>query len=313
MRITVLTYSRQKSHIIRKIILFIVLLALIFSVVVSAVSVIAGWKLIHPKRLNILDFSANIVPSYTDVSFKDINDEFELKGWYFNVTGSSKTVILAHGYGKNRLNFGENTIHLIKSLLDKGYNILAFDFRNSGESEGNKTTFGVCEKNDLLGAIQYVKNKGSEKIVLMGFSTGASACILAAAESDDVDAVIAESPYSDLNTYFEQNVNNLTNFPAIPFNKTITFATFFLADIKPDEASPVKAVQAVSPRPVLLIHSKDDTKVPVENSRLIYKASNPYTTTFWETSGADHEEIYQANPEEYVKKVTDFLEKLSQT
>jgi len=64
---------------------------------------------------------------------------------------------------------------------------------------------------------------------------------------------------------------------------------------------------------VLLIHSKDDTKVPVENSRLIYKASNPYTTTFWETSGADHEEIYQANPEEYVKKVTDFLEKLSQT
>jgi len=68
------------------------------------VSVIAGWKLIHPKRLNILDFSANIVPSYTDVSFKDINDEFELKGWYFNVTGSSKTVILAHGYGKNRLN-----------------------------------------------------------------------------------------------------------------------------------------------------------------------------------------------------------------
>jgi len=141
MRITVLTYSRQKSHIIRKIILFIVLLALIFSVVVSAVSVIAGWKLIHPKRLNILDFSANIVPSYTDVSFKDINDEFELKGWYFNVTGSSKTVILAHGYGKNRLNFGENTIHLIKSLLDKGYNILAFDFRNSGESEGNKTTF----------------------------------------------------------------------------------------------------------------------------------------------------------------------------
>jgi len=32
----------------------------------------------------------------------------------------------------------------------------------------------------------------------MGFSTGASACILAAAESDDVDAVIAESPYSDL-------------------------------------------------------------------------------------------------------------------
>jgi len=75
MRITVLTYSRQKSH------------------MVSAVSVIAGWKLIHPKRLNILDFSANIVPSYTDVSFKDINDEFELKGWYFNVTGSSKTVI----------------------------------------------------------------------------------------------------------------------------------------------------------------------------------------------------------------------------
>jgi len=57
MRITVLTYSRQKSHIIRK--SYCLLFARVdFFCVVSAVSVIAGWKLIHPKRLNILDFSA---------------------------------------------------------------------------------------------------------------------------------------------------------------------------------------------------------------------------------------------------------------
>ncbi|HOM01288.1 MAG TPA: alpha/beta hydrolase [Acetivibrio sp.] len=310
MRVTVLTYSRRKSHFIRKIIFYIILLALICSIAVSAVSVFAGWKLIHPKRLNILDFSANIVPSYTDVSFKDITGELTLKGWYFSVTGSNKTVILAHGYGKNRLNFGESTIHLVKSLLDKGYNVLAFDFRNSGESDGNTTTFGVYEKNDLLGAIQYAKGKGSETIVLMGFSTGASTCILAAAESSDVDAVIADSPYSDLDAYFEQNINSLTKLPAIPFNKPTTLATFFLAGIEPDEASPVKAVQAVYPRPMLLIHSKDDTKVPVENSRLIYKAYASYTITFWETGGADHGEIYQSDPKEYIKKVTDFLEKL---
>lgn len=212
MRITVLTYSRRRSHLIKKIIFFIILLALIYAIAISAVSAFAGWKLIHPERLNILDFSANIVPSYTDISFKDINGDFTLKGWYFNVTGSNKTIILAHGYGKNRLHFGENTIHLIKGLLDKGYNVLAFDFRNSGESEGNTTTFGVYEKNDLLGAIEYAKSKGSDTIVLMGFSTGASACILTAAESTDVDAVIADSPYAELNTYFEQNINILSDF-----------------------------------------------------------------------------------------------------
>ncbi|HHV28955.1 MAG TPA: alpha/beta fold hydrolase [Clostridium sp.] len=310
MRITVLTYSRRKSHLIKKFIFLIILLALISTATISALSAFAGWNLIHPERLSILDFSANIVPSYNDVSFKDINGNLTLKGWYFNVTGSNKTIILAHGYGKNRMHFGEETIHLIKSLLDKGYNVLAFDFRNCGESEGDITTFGVYEKDDLLGAIQYVKGKGSETIVLMGFSTGASTCILAAADSNDVDAVIAESPYSDLNTYFEQNINSLSGLPALPFNKPTTLATFLLSGIDPDEASPVKAVQAINPRPILLIHSKDDSKVPVENSRSIYKASASSTITFWETSGAEHEEIYLANPKEYVKRVTDFLEKL---
>lgn len=310
MRITGLSYVQHKSHSIRRFILLIILLTLISAIVVSAISAFAGWKLIHPERLSISDFSANIVPSYDDVSFKDIHGDILLKGWYFSVTGSNKTIILAHGYEKNRLHFGEETIHLVKNLLDTGYNVLAFDFRNCGESGGDTTTFGVYEKDDLLGAIQYVKNKGSETIVLMGFTTGASACLLAAADSKDVDAVIAESPYSALNTYFEENIDILSGLPKVPFNKATTLATFLLAGIDPDEARPEKAVLSISPRPILLIHSKDDSKVPIENSRSIYRASNSSSIKFWEAIGADNEEIYQYNPEEYVKRVTNFLAKL---
>lgn len=315
MRITSLTYVHRKSYTVRNFIFFFIILILVAALLIAAISAYAGWKLCHPKRLSIPAFSANIVPKYDDVSFKDIKGELALKGWYFEVKGSRKTIILAHGYAKNRLQFGEETIHIIKSFLDEGYNVLTFDFRNCGESEGNITTVGLKEKDDLLGAVEYAKNKGSEKIVLMGFSMGASTSILVAAENKDVDAVIADSPFSDLTHYLEENINVWSKLPSIPFNQTTLLAIKMLTGIDTKKVSPQKVITLVSPTPVLLIHSKDDNKIPYTNSQSLlegyYKAnvkgSNTGSAHLWETIGVGHVGSYRSYPEEYIKRVIDFL------
>jgi len=317
LKITSLSYIQRKNHIFRNIVLVLILLILISILVTAIISVYVAWKLSHPERSSIPDFSANIVPKYSDVSFKDKNGEITLKGWYFDVIGSNKTLILAHGYGSNRLPYDEttdvNTLHLIKSFLDEGYNVLTFDFRNSGESEGDMTTVGLLEKNDLLGAVEFAKKKGAERIVLLGFSMGASTSILAAAECEDVDAVIADSPFANLNSYLNENINVWSGLPSVPFNKTVLLAISIITGLDLDEASPQKVVHQISPRPLLLIHSKDDKKIPVQNSYMIYEASDKAHTVFWETSGADHVRSYKVYPDEYIRRAIDFLNEMDKT
>ncbi|NMB34649.1 MAG: alpha/beta hydrolase [Clostridium sp.] len=303
MRITSLSRIQRKSHAPRNIVFIAFMLAFILALTITIISVHAAWKLIHPDRLDIPGFSANIVPKYSNVSFKDIQDELILRGWYFDVIGSSKTLIIAHDYASNRLPYGEETIHIIKEFLDEGYNVLTFDFRNSGESDGGTTTMGLCEKNDVLGAVRFTKNKGATEIVVMGLSMGASCAIWAAAECDSIDAVIADSPFSSLDDF----IGGGTNLPKTPFSKTVPLAVKVITGLDFSVADPWEVVGKLSPRPLLLIHSRDDTKTPIQNSRLIYESADTKNTILWEMSGVDHGECYLKDPDKYIQKIIEFL------
>ncbi len=286
-----------------------IILVLIAAIALMGISTYTGWTLTHPKRKAIPVFSSNIVPDNRNISFKDIKDEITLKGWFFEVKGSNKTLILAHGYRQNRLQYGENTLPLIKSLLNQGYNVLTFDFRNCGESEGNLTTVGIHEKDDLLGAIRYAKTLGSKQIVLMGFSMGAAVSIVAGAQSKDVNAVIADSPFSDMEEYLDKSLSAWSKLPSFPFNQT-TFASMkILLGVNPKEFSPRDVVANIAPRPLFLIHSKDDTYIPVENSHELLKAAGS-SATLWETEGVNHVESYTKLTDQYLQKVTEFLNSL---
>jgi len=309
MRISGVSYAQRKTHRTRKIIMAVIILILLASIALMGLSAYTGWTLTHPKRKPLPVFSSNIVPEYTNISFKDIKDELTLKGWFFEVKGSNKTIILAHGYRQNRLPYGEDTFVLIKALLNQGYNVLTFDFRNSGESEGKVTTVGLYEKNDLLGAIKHAKKLGSKQIVLMGFSMGASTSIVVGSESEDVDAVIADSPFSDMEEYLDDNLSVWSDLPSFPFNQTTFFSMKILEGINPKEFSPRAIINDISPRPVLLIHSKNDTLIPIKNSHQLLNAGGS-NVKLWETEGVDHVESFTKLTDEYLKKISEFLDGL---
>lgn len=305
MRISGISYTQRKRRLPTKLILVVIIVLILAALVISILSISTAWNLSRPAKVELPIFSANIVPEYDSISFRDINDEVTLKGWYFITPNSNKTIILAHGYGSNRLPYKEDTIELIKSFLNEGYNFLTFDFRNSGESEGDITSVGYFEKYDLLGAIKYAKLRGSDEIILLGFSMGASTSILAAAESQDVTAVIADSPFSDLTMYLNENLSVWSNLPPI-FNKTTLLAMKFLTGVNTKDVSPINDISKILPRPVLLIHSKNDEKIPIQHSYLLKEASAD-NVELWETSDANHVETYTKYPDEYINKVLGFL------
>jgi len=92
-------------------------------------------------------------------------------------TGDSAkgTVILFHGYG------GEKSSMLDKSDIFQqlGYNTLLVDFMGSGGSEGNQTTVGFKEAEEVMTCYNYVASKGESHIYLFGTSMGAVAILKA--------------------------------------------------------------------------------------------------------------------------------------
>ena len=312
MRISGVTYAVRKTHKARNIILTVAILLLLAILSTVVISGYKSWTLLHPEKKPIDTFSSNIVPEYRDISFKGIDKSIILKGWLFQARNSDRAVILVHSYGNNRLQFGIKTVDLIKEFLNNGYHVFTFDLRNSGESGGKNTTFGYDEKEDIKAAINYMSSQGSKHITLMGFSTGAAASILAAAESKSVDAVIADSPYSDLQNYLLKGLDQWTHLPAFPFNKTVSFA-MEVSGIDTANASPVNVLTAEKPPYLLLIHGQEDQLIPVENSIELYQkysALNSSGTELWQTEDNGNATGFEKFPDEYLKKVFAFLEKV---
>jgi dipeptidyl aminopeptidase/acylaminoacyl peptidase len=314
MNISGITYANKRNVKLRRtLILLLIILILLVLVVIFGVSAYVGWSLIHPEKKSLPKFSSNIVIEYNDIQFKDITKSIILKGWYFKAKGSDKTVVMAHGYKNNRLQFNEKTLDMISGLQSKGFNVLTFDFRNSGISGGDKTTIGIYEKDDLLGAIRYAKSIGNKHIVLMGFSMGASTAIHTAAESPDVEALIADSPFDDLDTYLKDNLSVWSSLPKFPFNDTILLTIKIMANVDTKKVSPKEDIKSIAPRPVMLIHGKDDDAIPIRNSEELYKAYtgiNKENITFWAVDGAKHVGSYEKDTKEYMKRVYEFLGKI---
>lgn len=89
-----------------------------------------------------------------------------------NVKG---TVVLFHGFA------GEKSSLLEKSLIFEqlGYNTMLVDFMGSGGSEGNQTTIGFFEAEEVKSCFDYLKSLGEDKIYLWGTSMGAVAIMKA--------------------------------------------------------------------------------------------------------------------------------------
>ncbi len=312
MRISGVTYAVRKTHTARNVTLTIVILLFISILAVIVLSGYKSWALLHPEKKPLDTFSSNIVPEFRNISFKSTDPSIILKGWLFQAKNSDKAVILVHSYGNNRLQFGLKTVDMIKDFLGKGYSVFAFDLRNSGDSGGKDSSLGLHEKEDVLAAISYMKSQGSSHITLMGFSTGASASILAAADKP-VDAVIADSPYADLKTYLSQNLNRWTHLPSLVFNYTVAVSIELTGDLKMKEASPVNALTAQKPPYLLLIHGRGDPLIPVENSIELnqkYSAMNSKGAEFWTTEDDGDAASYLTDPKEYMSRVFSFLDKV---
>lgn len=299
--------------------LFFILAGAILLLFVAGVGVISfkvGWKLMHPPRKPV-DMKPEQfgVKQFEEIAFPSREDRIQLSGWYFaaaenGFASKGSTLIIAHGYSQNRLEPHLPALSLAARLLAAGYDVLMFDFRNAGLSEGEVTTVGLREQHDLLGAVDYVvKHHPGQRIGLIGFSMGAATSLLAAAQDKRVEAVVADSPFYSLYEYLDENLPNWTGLPRFPFNWIMMTFIPLLLKANARAVNPSAAVKRFAPKPILFIHGTGDTTIPHANSERLYRMADSKSSELWLVPDAGHVRSYAACPEEYADKVIRFFYK----
>jgi|TARA_Y100000310_G_C20686821_1_gene819544 pimeloyl-ACP methyl ester carboxylesterase len=253
---------------------------------------------IHPPRYYDKHTPTDYDLEYENVSFAT-SDGITIKGWILESKNADRTIIVGHGYP-----FDKGNIFPVAKFLYPEYNLLFYDHRYFGESEGRITTVGIHEIKDVKAAVKFVQGKfGKEKpIALYGFSLSASAMLMA---QPKVNAIIADSPYADLERMI---IRTYFYFGPLkwPFVKTTSFLGKVFFKISPKDISPAKAIKK-STIPTLIIHGEKDSQILVENAHVL-KESNP-KIDLWIIEGADHGQAQALFTGEYEKRVKSFLQK----
>jgi fermentation-respiration switch protein FrsA (DUF1100 family) len=243
---------------------------------------------------------------YADVSFLS-RDGLTLRGWWLEGGHDSPIIVVVHGSEGNRADPAERMLGIAKDLVSYGYNVLMFDMRGHGESGGEHISAGLHEKNDLLGAIDYIGGRGVEnKIGVLGFSMGAAVCLMAAPESEEIDAVVADAAYADIVSITESEFAERSDLPGF-FIPIILFMTRTVYDVDFTAIKPEEAVKETSV-PVFIIHGEQDEMIPVEHAYRLKEASQNPDSRLWIVPEAQHANSYLVRPTEYKEQVISFFD-----
>src|SRR5439155_18247527 len=132
--------------------------------------------------------------SFEPVSFRT-SDGLSISGWWMpaieqsrrrarRVDFGSNTVIACHGLGSSK----SNQLIMARPFVPAGYNVLIFDFRAHGQSDGQLSSFGDLERRDVLAAARWLRESRSaqsKEIFGVGASMGGAALIAAAADPSE--------------------------------------------------------------------------------------------------------------------------------
>jgi dipeptidyl aminopeptidase/acylaminoacyl peptidase len=231
-------------------------------------------------------------------------DDLKLSAWLIPAAAETRgrsAVIVLHGYP-----YSKGDVLGITPFLHDQHDLLLLDMRYFGGSEGTLTTLGHHEWRDVAAGVRLLKDRGYASVGVWGISMGASVALLTLAREAGIDAVVADSPYSDLH---EMTLDYYLRLPVMaPILATITdLLARAVIGVAPADVSPARAA-AASRKPILLIHGADDRTIPLHHHERMRAGLGPHANVqTWLIAGAGHGQGYPIDKARYEARVLDFF------
>ena len=272
-----------------------------------------------PEKLNSLDKIKTLLfgvnnprptnkekpANYIDI---ELQSNKKIDCWYLNKIYNNKTdsvkgtVILFHGYS------GEKS-----SMLDKAdefeklnYDVLLVDFMGSGGSEGNQTTLGFKEAEEVKTTFDYLTKKGVKNIYLFGTSMGSVAIMKAIADYDlKPKGIIIECPFGSMFQTTCARFKNM-NAPIFPMAGLLVFWGGVQNNFWAFGHNPTQYAKKIN-CPTLLLYGEQDKNVSRQEIDDIYKNLNSEKTLkTYKLTG--HENYLTKYKDEWTKDINEFLQ-----
>jgi fermentation-respiration switch protein FrsA (DUF1100 family) len=245
-----------------------------------------------------------------EVTFPSETDSMRISGWFLPAPGASSSnprpaIILCHGVWTGR----RECLPLGLRFRAAGYNVLCFDFRAHGLSDGRFTSVGHHETNDVLGAVHYARSRPEvdrKRIGVVGFSMGAAATLQAAARCQDIAAVVADSAYASFVDAAKYSFRLVTRVPHFPIAPMAMRWAKWIVHVDAEQLRPVDVIGRIAPRPVLITHGVLDEIVPVRHAYTLFKAAEE-PKELWVVPGAHHVGARDSDPDGYFERIEQFL------
>ncbi len=265
------------------------------------VGAIAASQLTLPKRV----FDPALNPGVYNLAYQDLRisartDGLPIAAWYIPSEQNQRAIILVHGRDNSRTNgFGNLFVPFANELHKAGFSVMMIDLRGHGQSGDSRYTFGMKERLDILGAVDWLRTQGYQPgtIGVLGYSLGAASVVGAASEEQSIGAIWIDSAYTDIKSILERNWTSESGLPQ-PFLTSAAWMVRLLYGYDITASRPIDEIGKIAPRPIFIAHCQQDNTIPISHmERLLTVAQN---TQKWVIANCDQNSIGKIlGPEKY--------------
>jgi len=238
------------------------MIALASSVLIVFVGLFVLVKYLEHTAVFFPSRSMNSTPAQAGMPYEDVylitSDGIKINAWLVKSSPSASTILFAHG---NAGTISDRVMKL-KFFHDLGLNVLVFDYRGYGKSQGRPTEKGIYL--DAQAVYDYLQSRPDidhGRIIGYGASLG-GVVVVDLATRRKLAALMIESSITSAKDMAQRL------YPFLPS---------FLMGIKFDSLSKIKNIDT----PKLFLHSPEDQTVPLSMGQKLYEAaSNPKSFLF---------------------------------
>jgi fermentation-respiration switch protein FrsA (DUF1100 family) len=247
-------------------------------------------------------------PGTYDLPFEPVSfpsrDGLTLRGWWIPQVEAKSTIVFCPG----ALGSVHSDLEYAPWLHEAGYNLLLFDWRGRGRSDGAVASLGALERRDLLGAIDWLKTRDIRRIGLLGFSMGGAVAISTAPVTDVVGAVVADGTFARVSEVLENGIAQ--EYPPLVAR---ILGRLMIPGMSLRLRTDVTLVDPIRwaaflRAPLLLIHGEKDPYVSTESVHQLFQAARE-PKELWLVPEAGHREVYKLRPQEYRERVVGFFDR----
>jgi len=193
------------------------------------------------------------------------------------------------GYKKSRRK-------IIQGLCRSGYVVFTFDFRGIRKSEGELDF--AAQVNDLQAAVTYLltRKEVDDRVIVIGMCIGGAVAICTAAQDQRIKAVVVwDTPVfsqRDLDRMLKLPGSISTRIHALYHSWHVRGTRGYINKVRAwAKINPIDYIGNISPRPLLIIHRKNDVMVSSDNAHILYEKANEPNKKLVIAKGRNHSEL----------------------